>query len=242
MMKLPTTLTSLADRLILAMDAANLTQRQLADKITADTGEAISQVAIQKITSGKTQHPKRLPDIAVALGVKIDWLAHGSDNLETSTRIETGDKTNNGEQTISGARVALRLGWIPVKGTARLSRDGAFQLDTGKPGDSAGRLMVQSDDPNAYGLRVLGDSLSPRIKHGEYLIIEPSQPPVALEEAVVELTDGQMMVKIFVGLFDGFFRFDPVNGNGAPLHIAEADVAAILYVGGIIKGSRFLAD
>lgn len=36
-----------------------------------------------------------------------------------------------------------------------------------------GWLKIYSDDPNAYGLRVRGDSMWPRIQSGEFVLIEP---------------------------------------------------------------------
>lgn len=72
-----------ADRLNAAMQAAKISQGQLAEKI------GISQPAVQKMTIGKTQGSKKIVLIANALGVRPEWLATGkgamnSENEERS--------------------------------------------------------------------------------------------------------------------------------------------------------------
>lgn len=60
-----------AQRLKLAMESEQLTQAALAEKA------GVSQAAIQKITSGKSQSSKKLLEIASALNVRPEWLGSG---------------------------------------------------------------------------------------------------------------------------------------------------------------------
>lgn len=230
---------TLAARLTEAMTAARLNQRQLAERVTQLSGERLSQVAIQKIKSGKTARSKRLPDIAQALGVTVEWLARGQQELSSSTSMISVTGAGELAPHLDVGRWAVKWGSVQVTGIARLNDDGSFVL-VSISDEPAGVLKVSSPDPNAYALRVLGDSLSPRIRHGEYVLVEPGHPPVEMEEVVVILTDGRRMVRIYVGLQDGFYRLDPINQNGLPMHIDVDLVAAVHYVGGILKPSRFL--
>lgn len=62
---------TLAQRLTAAMKVAGMTQSELAKKA------GISQAAIQKITSGKSQSTTKLLEIASALNVRPEWLGRG---------------------------------------------------------------------------------------------------------------------------------------------------------------------
>ncbi|MBL3522835.1 helix-turn-helix transcriptional regulator [Serratia plymuthica] len=59
---------TLAQRMKVAMSAANVTQSALADKVR------VSQAAIQKIASGKAKSSTKIVEIAAALGVRPEWL------------------------------------------------------------------------------------------------------------------------------------------------------------------------
>lgn len=58
---------------------------------------------------------------------------------------------------------------VPVVGDAVLGVDGMIDMVEYR----GGWLKIYSDDPNAYGLRVRGDSMWPRIQSGEFVLIEP---------------------------------------------------------------------
>lgn len=70
-----------ADRLNAAMTAANVSQAQLAAAI------GVSQPAVQKMTSGKTQGSKKILEIAVALGVRAEWLSSGEGPMHTESPV-----------------------------------------------------------------------------------------------------------------------------------------------------------
>ena len=232
---------TLAQRLTNAMKARQLNQTQLAALVSAVSGTTISQVAIQKITSGKTQQPKRITDIALALGVSAEWLAHGNSPFPESGATLTPEPSHSSDvhQNTESGELKIKWGSVPVVGKAKLGEDGYFDEEGYPPGFGDGCLRIQSDDPDAYGLRVYGDSMSPRIKHGEFVVIEPNQPPVRYEEVLVKTVDGRKMIKVFAGYTEGYYRFDSVNEDHKPIHLAAEEVEAIHYVAGILKKSRY---
>lgn len=141
-----------------------------------------------------------------------------------------------GEQS----ELPVRQGSVPVIGKAMLGTDGYFEAIDFPVGVGDGVLLVYSDDPNAYGLRVVGTSMTPRIKNGEYVLIEPNHPYVSGDEVMVKTTSGQAMIKEFIYHRDGLYRFDSVNPGHEPLLIEEEKIDKIHYVGGILKSSRFV--
>lgn len=232
---------TLAERLTSAMKARKLTQAQLAALVSTHSGFPISQVAIQKITSGKTRHTRRLDDLARALGVSAEWLGYGDSPFPESGATLTPEPNHSSAVLQNTDRDELKIKWgsVPVVGKAKLGEDGYFDEEGYPPGFGDGCLRIQSDDPDAYGLRVYGDSMSPRIKHGEFVVIEPNQPPVRYEEVLVKTVDGRKMIKVFAGYTEGYYRFDSVNEDHKPIHLAAEEVEAIHYVAGILKKSRY---
>lgn len=134
---------------------------------------------------------------------------------------------------------ATREGKVAVVGSAKLGTDGYFEALDFPAGHGDGYLNIYSDDPNAYGLKVVGDSMHPRIKNGEYVLIEPNKHYVTGDEVMVQTTDGQAMIKEFIYFRDGMYRFDSVNLDHSPLHIQQEAVSKVHLVGGILKSSRF---
>ncbi|HCT3344526.1 TPA: helix-turn-helix transcriptional regulator [Citrobacter koseri] len=61
-----------AERLIAAMTATGLSQGQLAERV------GLSQPAIQKMTSGKTNGSRKMVELSRALSVRPEWLSAGS--------------------------------------------------------------------------------------------------------------------------------------------------------------------
>jgi phage repressor protein C with HTH and peptisase S24 domain len=127
-----------------------------------------------------------------------------------------------------------------VVGNAQLGNEGFFEALDFPPGHGDGYLNIHSDDPDAYGLKVTGDSMLPRIKNGEFVLIEPNKSFFSGDEVMVRTAAGRTMIKEFIYLRDGMYRLDSVNAEHAPIHIAESDVVEIHLVGGILKSSRFL--
>lgn len=64
-----------ADRLNSAMSEAGLSQGQLAEKV------GLTQPAIQKMASGKTNGSRKLVELASALRVRPEWLSDGSGQM-----------------------------------------------------------------------------------------------------------------------------------------------------------------
>ncbi|WDG75497.1 XRE family transcriptional regulator [Pseudomonas chlororaphis] len=185
--------------------------------------------------------------LAPALGVSVAELISGIDSNSLQASISNMDpmilglsaQDPNGAVTPLGA---TKKGVVPVVGTAKLGMDGFFEPLDFPVGHGDGYLHIYSDDPNAYGLRVIGDSMHPRIKNGEYVLIEPNKSFLAGDEVMVQTYDGRSMIKEFIYLRDGIYRFDSVNKDHGPIHLTQVEVSKVHLVGGILKSSRFVHD
>ncbi len=89
-------MNSLADRLKLALSARNWTQDDLAQRA------GLSQVAVHKLLTGKAVSTRKGPEIADALGIRLDWLLTGKGNMTPSDSVEErgSDYSTDGQETV----------------------------------------------------------------------------------------------------------------------------------------------
>ena len=117
-----------------------------------------------------------------------------------------------------------------------MKTDGAFQMNE----DFNGRLKFHSDDPNAFALKIKGDSMFPRINSGEFVVIEPNIEPCSGDEVLVRTKDGSNMIKKLEFHRDCTYRFTSINQNHPPITLDEDMVEKIMFVSAIVKSVRYL--
>lgn len=126
---------------------------------------------------------------------------------------------------------------VPVVGTAQLGDEGYF-CDLNHPvGFGDGVIEWPTKDPNAYALRCKGESMKPRVRHGEYVIVEPNHECVPGDEVLVKAADGRVMVKQLAFSRDGMVHLDSVNESHPRISIPIGEISAIQYVAGIAKSA-----
>lgn len=128
---------------------------------------------------------------------------------------------------------------VPVVGTAQLGDDGYWHELEYPVGQGEGFVRYPTADPNTYALRVKGDSMWPRIKPGEFVVIEPNGPLITGEEVMVQTVDGRSMIKLLISQRDGLVELHSINGEHKPITLESAQIAKMHYVGGILKKSRY---
>ncbi len=135
-----------------------------------------------------------------------------------------------------------RLERVPVVGKAMLGPNGFFDAMDYPAGHGDGFLEIPSNDESAYALRVVGSSMHPRIKNGEYVLIEPNHQYLPGDEVLVRTNDGRAMVKEFIYAREGQHRFDSISDGYPPVFLDDEEVIAVHYVAGILKASKYNPD
>lgn len=102
--------------------------------------------------------------------------------------------------------------------------------DTNTPGG----LAKNPDSTQAYAMRVLGDSMRPRYRDGEFAIITPGRKPQPGNDVVVVCKDGRTILKKWAGTRDGEMQFHSVNSDDTPLTLPMEDVLRVLTVTGLL--------
>lgn len=158
--------------------------------------------------------------IAASTGLSLSWIL-GEDNGSDSIEV------------VGGARDGV----IPVIGDAVLGMDGLIDMME----FHAGWLQIYSSDNRAYGVRVRGDSMWPRIQSGEFVVIEPNTKVHPGDEVFIRTADGHNMIKILNFTRDGDYQFTSINNDHKPITMPPSNVVKIHFVSGIIKATRFIS-
>lgn len=131
---------------------------------------------------------------------------------------------------------SIRGGYVPVIGEAILGVDGSVDMIEFR----AGWLRIYSGDKDAYGLKVKGDSMWPRIQSGEYVVIEPNTCVHAGDEVFVRTKDGHNMIKIMNKTRDGDYQFSSVNSDHRPITLEPFEIEKMHFVSAIVKHTRYI--
>ncbi|MGV6357109.1 S24 family peptidase [Escherichia coli] len=130
----------------------------------------------------------------------------------------------------------VRAGFVPVIGEAVLGVDGSVDMIEFR----SGWLSIYSGDNDAYGLKVKGDSMWPRIQSGEYVVIEPNTPVHPGDEVFVRTKDGHNMIKIMNKTRDGDYQFSSINSDHRPITLPVEEVDKMHFVSAIVKHTKYV--
>lgn len=212
------------DRLKKAMDAAGVSTSQLARDID------ISYQAVKKALSGGAFGSDNNIKAAKRLGVYSEWLATGKGPRVAPAPSAEPHAIYETKSPFPG---------LPVVGTAKLGDEGNFCELEYPVGHGDGWVDWPSRDPNAYAVRCKGDSMKPRIKHGEFVVVEPNRAVVAGDEVLVKSKDGRVMVKQLAYIREGLVYLDSVNEAYPRFSIAQDEIELLHYVAGIARSAQW---
>lgn len=202
--------------------AKQLTLAQVAEHAGTDTGN------LSRIENNKQGFSQQLIDgIARAMGVSA---------------LDIFKEADPDEPSISDTEAAPDMRPfknVPVVGTVEGGPDG-FLEEFGHPaGHGDGTVMHPAKGRHAYALRVRGESMHPRIRSGEFIVVEPDTGYTPGDDVVVICHDGRKLVKQLLFVRDGEVTLGSINNGFKPLTIPLTDIQAIHYVAGILPRGAF---
>lgn len=127
----------------------------------------------------------------------------------------------------------------PVIGTAQLGAEGYWDAIEYPVGHGDGYVDAPTRDPNAYALRVKGDSMAPAIRNGWLVIVEPNSPVVPGELVLICTANGQCMVKEFLYERGGEISLGSINQDSKPMTFNQADITRFHSIGFIVPPSKW---
>lgn len=161
------------------------------------------------------------------LAVSPEWLQTGKEAIKP-LKVDY-------EHNADFVGVAKSFRPVPVVGTAKLGDDGDYSLEQV---DSNVVLDAPTSDPNACALRVVGDSMHPAIRHGWYVVIEPSIDPRHGLYVAVETHSGKRMVKELLSMDSDVVRLESVNPKHGRTTLDAKEVKTVQAVTMIVQASK----
>ncbi len=120
----------------------------------------------------------------------------------------------------------------PVVGRVKGGPYGYLEEEPMAVGDGELRVPYRGRDPNAFGLRVIGDSMSPRYNHGEYIVACPNLPYAPGKYVFVSLVDGSKLLKKLGIETEDSFELLSVNNGYKPMTVLKEEIERICVVQG----------
>lgn len=103
-------------------------------------------------------------------------------------------------------------------------------------------MLWWSTCPSAYALRVRGESMSPRYLPGEFVGVDPCADPAPSDEVIVQLKNGQSMIKRLLWRRDDQACFESVNKNFQNIVLDLEDIDKLHLVLGNIPKAAFRSE
>jgi SOS-response transcriptional repressor LexA len=133
----------------------------------------------------------------------------------------------------------LRASQIPVVGTASGGEDG-YYVEIAWTAQPDGFVSYPTMRSNAYAVRVKSDRMRPRIKPGEYVIVEPDVPCRPGDEVIVRTKAGRVMITVLHATRKGFVEVLALNDDQRPITLDLKDIESMHHVAGIAKDVLYL--
>lgn len=137
-------------------------------------------------------------------------------------------------ELVPGPQLSRPFRAARILGTAQLGPDGYWDALAA----SDGYVDVPSSDPDAYALRVKGDSMTPAIRNNWVVWCEPNHALIPGEYVMVRRTNGECMVKELLYENELEVSLMAVNDGYGRLTIAREEIEQIHHVGGIVAPSK----
>ena len=194
----------------------------------------VQQPTIHRILKGESDDPRTatVQPLADYFGVSVEFM-----RTADAEAFDHGKPPEPPE--VEAAPNLRRFKNVPIVGTVEGGPDGYLE-ELGHPvGHGDGLIEYPAKDQNTYALRVRGESMRPRIKSGEFIVVEPNTEPNPGDDVVVICHDGRKMVKELLYTRDGEVTLGSINNGFKPISLQLQDIQAIHYVAAIVPRGAF---
>lgn len=209
--------------------------------------------AIQVLVARDSMRSKYSSGIAKFFDISLELLIDGTpeeitQHLLNRARVKGSDphlsiSSDTGKEFFSllaRESVPVYLAGVPVTAVVTTGSGEYQEMTDTKDG---GRIAWPSSDKTAYAVRISGEHLAPRARHGEFAIVEPSHEAGPGDEVIVYPSDSASAI-IGQLLFerDGRVYLEDLNGRGQRTSIERTQISKIHLVAGIAKSALLLGQ
>ncbi|MDR5615469.1 MULTISPECIES: S24 family peptidase [unclassified Arsenophonus] len=198
------------------------------------------QPTLHRMLSGEVKSPRLeiVQKIANFFRVEANELLYK--DLSTTNIYEERDITSFTRIELNA--IPFNFCKVPVLGTTQLGGGGYWNSKESSIEHDYGYIVWPTEDKDAFALRCQGESMMPRIQHGEFVVMEPNYKYKPGDEVLVQDDNGQVMVKTFLYQRDDVIHLLSINADHPPIRLAASTIKKIIYVAGIAKDSLYHRD
>lgn len=173
---------SLGSRIAFHRKRLGLSQAQLADKV------GLKQQTIGKLEEGRQRSTTKMVSLAEVLEVDPKWLetGEGSHAAKSVPARPVPDDAMTNPEHIPIPPIAGLPNDLPVYGVAVGGLDAEFYFN-GTIVEYRRRPIGLASVPDAFGVYVVGSSMSPKFEEGELVFIHPRRPPRNGDYVLIEM-------------------------------------------------------
>lgn len=171
----------------------------------------------------------------VARAMELEWLKARNERIDLDSATMALDLEHLPETNNEAPAQRPAASRVPVAGSAQLGENGWYEEVQAL--GSEGYVETHSSDPDAYALRVRGDSMFPAIRDGWYVVVEPNGKASSGEYVAIALQDGRKMVKEYLFGNSESISVQSVNG-GTRLTLSAAEILAVHPIGAVLMPSK----
>ncbi len=221
---------TLQERIAELMASTGLTVGGMAE-IAGVTSSAATQWKDGPTKSLKTGPATKL---ASATGFSAMWIATG----EGPKKLPFG-ATPPAPSNVAEAPALSPSRLVPVVGHVKGGIDGYLEEMQYPAGYGEGFVEYWTKDPASYALRVKGDSMHPRYRAGEFIVVTPSIEAQPGRDVVVKLRDGRKLLKQLNWVRGDEVQLLSVNDGYAPTTLSSDEIESIHRVAGGVPQDAF---
>lgn len=245
-------MATIGQRIRQAIDFSGITQAEIARRM------GVTPQAVNGWITTSTISKSNLSALAFHTKADLGWMMTGegappsNSYDDTVTRDESEArgwmKARDHAATPGAARAPMMsrpsAPGVPIIGFAIATpdQDGYFTDGDHPVGHGEGRLAWGSMDPNAFALRVRGDSMQPYIRPGQIIVVEPGREVQPDNDVLVKLTNGRRMVKHLLIKRPGEYVLGSINQNHPQATVSANEVEAIYYIAAIVPRDATLIE
>jgi phage repressor protein C with HTH and peptisase S24 domain len=195
--------------------------------------------AIQALVKRNSSKSNFATGIASYFKVPLDLLINGSESAidqyltQAKKERQSAEYPTTPTEELREPKTVQYLPAIPVTHTLNAGNGEFCSMQLLSEG---GQILWPLVTKDAYALKVQGDHLAPRARHGEYLLIDPIAEYSAGDEVAAQLAHPDA---VYVGVYlyqrDGLFYFEDINLSGKKTSISETDILNIHLIAGYAK-------
>jgi phage repressor protein C with HTH and peptisase S24 domain len=144
------------------------------------------------------------------------------------------------ESNVADAPALAPSRLVPVVGHVKGGIDGYLEEMQYPVGHGEGFVEYWTKDDGAYALRVKGDSMHPRYRASEFVIITPSIEPQPGRDVLVKMKDGRKLLKQLNWIRGDEIQLLSINDGYGPTTLSLDEIESIQRVAGGVPPDAFL--